>query len=65
VTPGVDAGPIIDQAAVVVRDDDTPESLAARILVEEHRIYPRAISRVARGDFRIDGRRVLSGDGER
>ncbi len=59
VTAGVDAGPIIDQAVVTVNDDDTEESLAARILVEEHRIYPRAIDRVARGEVRLRGRRVV------
>lgn len=59
VTAGIDAGPIIEQAAVPVHPDDTPETLAARILVEEHRIFPRAVDRVARGAYRIEGRRVL------
>lgn len=59
VTAGVDAGPIIAQAVVPVFPDDTGASLAARILVEEHRLYPEAIARVARGTVRIDGRRVL------
>jgi len=53
----LDAGPIILQAAVPVRDDDTPETLAARILIEEHRIYPEAIRRVLEGGWRIAGRR--------
>ena len=45
----LDAGPIVEQAAVPVRVDDTPETLAARILVEEHRIYPQAIARILDG----------------
>jgi len=49
VTVDLDAGPIVEQAAVPVRDDDTPETLAARILVEEHRIYPQAIARILDG----------------
>ncbi len=59
VTPGVDEGPIIIQAAVPVLEDDTPEALAARILVEEHRIYPRAVQLFAEGRLRVEGRRVL------
>lgn len=59
VTAELDAGPIVMQAAVPVLDDDTPETLAARILVEEHRIYPEAIARVLAGGWRIDGRRVV------
>jgi phosphoribosylglycinamide formyltransferase-1 len=59
VTEGIDAGPIIEQAAVPVRPDDTADTLAERILLEEHRIFPRAVERVARGDFRIEGRRVV------
>jgi phosphoribosylglycinamide formyltransferase 1 len=59
VTPELDAGPIIQQAAVPVRDDDTRETLSARILVEEHRIYPEAIQRVIDGGWRLDGRRLL------
>jgi phosphoribosylglycinamide formyltransferase-1 len=59
VTPELDAGPIIEQVIVAVHDDDTPESLSARILVEEHRVFPRAIHKVARGGWRIDGRRVV------
>jgi len=55
----VDGGPIITQAAVPVLDDDTPETLAARILKEEHRIYTEAINLVLSGKFRIDGRRVI------
>ena len=49
VTVDLDAGPIVEQAAVPVCADDTPETLAARILVEEHRIYPQAIARILDG----------------
>jgi len=59
VDAGVDSGPIIIQAAVPVLDADTPETLAARILKEEHRIYPRAIQLFSEGRLRLDGRRVL------
>jgi phosphoribosylglycinamide formyltransferase-1 len=58
VTEGVDEGPIILQSAVPVQEDDTPETLAARILVEEHRIYPRALQLFVDGRLRIEGRRV-------
>jgi phosphoribosylglycinamide formyltransferase-1 len=54
----LDAGPIILQAAVAVQDDDTAESLSARILEQEHRIYSEAIRIMLSGKFRIDGRRV-------
>lgn len=54
----LDGGPVIAQAVVPVHDDDTEETLAARILVEEHRIYPEAVTRIVRGDFEIVGRRV-------
>ena len=54
----LDAGPIILQAAVTVEDDDTAESLSARILAQEHRIYSEAIRIMLSGKFRIDGRRV-------
>ena len=59
VVPELDAGPIVMQAAVPVQDDDTAETLSARILVEEHRIYPEAIRRVLEEDWTIDGRRVV------
>lgn len=59
VTEGVDEGPIIIQAAVPVLDADSSETLAARILVQEHRIYPRAVQLFADGRLRVDGRRVL------
>ncbi|MHB8484855.1 MAG: phosphoribosylglycinamide formyltransferase [Candidatus Acidiferrales bacterium] len=55
----LDAGPIILQSAVPIRDDDTVESLSARILAEEHRIYSQAVRIVLEGRFRIDGRRVI------
>lgn len=53
VTPEVDAGPIVVQAAVPVLDDDTPERLAARVLVQEHRIYPMAVRWFAEGRLRL------------
>ncbi len=55
----LDAGPIILQSAVPIRDDDTVESLSERILAEEHRIYSQAVRIVLEGRFRIDGRRVI------
>src|SRR5208282_1675975 len=55
VDENLDAGPIILQAVVAVRDDDTSESLAARILAEEHRIYSEAVALVLAGGCRIDG----------
>jgi phosphoribosylglycinamide formyltransferase-1 len=60
VEEGLDSGPIVSQAAVPVLAEDTPESLSARILQEEHRIYPEAIGLVLSGKYRIDGRRVVS-----
>jgi len=60
VTQDVDAGPIVTQAVVPVLDDDTPETLAARILKEEHRIYTEAINIVLSGNYKIEGRRVVS-----
>jgi phosphoribosylglycinamide formyltransferase 1 len=60
VDEGLDSGPVIRQAAVPVLDDDTAESLSARILKEEHRIYSEAIALVLSGKFRIDGRRVVA-----
>lgn len=56
---GLDTGPIIIQAAVPVLGDDTPESLAARVLEEEHRILPQAVDLFARGLLRVQGRRVV------
>ncbi|MBL8234223.1 MAG: phosphoribosylglycinamide formyltransferase [Bryobacterales bacterium] len=60
VDENLDSGPIVRQAVVPVLDEDTAETLAARILAEEHRIYSEAIALVASGDYRIEGRRVLS-----
>jgi len=57
----LDAGPIVLQSAVPVRDDDTEDTLAARILVEEHQIYPEAIGIVLDGRWRLEGRRFLRG----
>ena len=62
VTEGVDEGPIIIQAAVPILDDDTPETLAAKILMQEHKIYPSAVQLFAEGRLRVDGRRVLIED---
>ncbi len=55
VIPQTDAGPIVMQGAVAVQDDDTPETLAARILTVEHRIYPDALRLLAGGQIRLDG----------
>ena len=57
----LDAGPILLQAAVPVHDRDTEETLSARILEEEHRIYSEAIRIALSGRYRIDGRRVIVG----
>lgn len=57
----LDAGPIVMQAAVPVLDGDTVETLSARILVEEHRIYSEALRIVLAGRYRIEGRRVVQG----
>ena len=59
VTPELDDGPIVRQAVVSVQDGDTRDTLAARILAEEHRIYPEAIKTVLEGGWRIDGRRFV------
>jgi phosphoribosylglycinamide formyltransferase-1 len=58
VDEGVDTGPIIMQKAVQVFDDDTEETLAARILTDEHRIYPQAIQLFAEGKIEIKGRKI-------
>jgi phosphoribosylglycinamide formyltransferase 1 len=55
----LDGGPIITQRVVPVLDSDTPDTLAARILVEEHRAYPEAVALVCAGNYRVEGRRVL------
>jgi phosphoribosylglycinamide formyltransferase, formyltetrahydrofolate-dependent len=59
VDENLDSGPIVLQASVPVQDDDTAETLSARILKEEHRIYSEAIRIVLSGHFRIEGRRVI------
>ena len=59
VTGELDGGPIVRQTAVPVRDDDTAESLAARILVEEHQIYPEAVRAVLARGWHIEGRRFV------
>lgn len=58
VTADLDAGPILLQTPVPVLDTDTPDILAARILIEEHRLYPAAIRLLLDGHWRLDGRRV-------
>lgn len=62
VDDGVDSGPIISQAVVPVYPDDTEEALKQRILVQEHRIYPKAIDWYAKGRISIDGRKVYIKD---
>jgi phosphoribosylglycinamide formyltransferase-1 len=62
VTAELDGGPIVVQTTVPVRDADTPEMLAARILIEEHRIYPDAVRIVLDGGWTIDGRRFIRAD---
>jgi phosphoribosylglycinamide formyltransferase 1 len=62
VDEAVDAGPIVLQAAVPVEPDDTEETLSARILKEEHRIYPNAVRLFAEGRLQIVGRRVIVND---
>ena len=55
VTEGMDEGPIIEQEAVRIERDDTPDTLAARVLEAEHRIYPKALAMLARGEVRMSG----------
>jgi len=62
VDENLDAGPIVIQSAISVVDDDTPDTLSARILKEEHRIYSEAINIVLSGRWRIEGRRVVQTD---
>lgn len=59
VNENMDDGPILLQTAVPILDNDTVESLSSRILVQEHKIYSEAIAWVLRGNYRIEGRRVL------
>jgi phosphoribosylglycinamide formyltransferase-1 len=65
VDENLDAGPIVVQAIVPVRDEDTPDSLSARILAEEHRIYTEAVRLVLSGDYCIEGRRVIRTERDR
>jgi phosphoribosylglycinamide formyltransferase 1 len=59
VTAELDAGPIVIQATVPVRDDDTVETLSARILIEEHRLYPDAVRIMLDGAWTVQGRRFF------
>lgn len=59
VTSELDNGPIVVQRTVSVMDGDTPDTLAARILIEEHRAYPEAVRAVLDGGWRVEGRRVV------
>ena len=59
VTGELDGGPIVLQSAVPVRDDDTADRLSARILIEEHKIYPEAVQVILDGGWRIEGRRLV------
>jgi phosphoribosylglycinamide formyltransferase-1 len=61
VTGELDGGPIVAQSSVPVLEDDTPDTLSARILVEEHRIYPDAVRMMLNGGWRVDGRRLVHG----
>ena len=61
VDAGTDSGPIIVQKAVPVLEDDTPETLHARIQVQEHLAFPEALNILASGKYRIEGRRVIIG----
>jgi phosphoribosylglycinamide formyltransferase-1 len=60
VTTEVDSGPIVLQAAVPVHDDDTVESLSARILEQEHRLLPQAVRLMAEGRVTVVGRRTVT-----
>ena len=62
VRPAMDEGPIISQAVVAVHPTDTPDDLAARILKQEHIIYPRAVKYIAEGRVRVSAERVLISD---
>jgi len=60
VDENLDAGPILAQAIVPIHDTDTDETLSARILAEEHRIYTEAVRLVLSGNYRVEGRRVIA-----
>jgi len=62
VVPELDAGPIVAQAAIPVRQDDDPDSLADRVIVEERRLYPAVLALVAGGRARLEGDRVVIAD---
>lgn len=62
VDEGMDSGPIIIQSSVPVKDDDTENTLASRILEQEHRIFPEAIKLFTEGKLKVDGRIVLRRD---
>ena len=62
VNKALDAGPIVSQAVVPVFDADTVETLAARVLVEEHRLYPAAVQMMLDGRWRLNGRRLTPDD---
>lgn len=62
VRPEMDEGPILGQAVVPVAPDDTPDTLAARVLAAEHRLYPAVLARYARGDIKVAGERVRSAE---
>ncbi len=64
VRPAMDDGPILVQAAVPVLQDDTADALSARVLVQEHRIYPLAVKLIAEGRVRVEGERVIVADAE-
>lgn len=59
VVPELDSGPVIEQATVPVMPGDTPETLAARVLIEEHRIYPHALRLVAEGKIKLAGGKAV------
>ena len=59
VTPELDDGPILVQAAVPVMPDDTPDTLAARVLEQEHKAYPQALRLLAEGRVRVEGNRAV------
>lgn len=61
VTGELDGGPIVLQSSVRVRDDDTADTLSARILIEEHHIYAEAVRIILDGGWRVDGRRFIRG----
>ncbi|MBC7700464.1 phosphoribosylglycinamide formyltransferase [Aquabacterium sp.] len=64
VTPELDHGPIVMQAAVPVLADDTPDSLSARVLKQEHAVYPRAVRWFVEGSLKVHGHQVVQTEGE-